>query len=159
MEKVIDLQTATKDFYKWIGQFGYSESDFAEAQDTEDESGSTVKGKDGFLFAQCSSRDKIINAICKGNVEILEDGKLKQVFVKPLLKEDGTVHVGELIYKNDYTAGEQNNALRGIDLQKDAAKFPIAMAAMLTGKGRELLSKVHAPDYKVLQSVVTFFLL
>lgn len=144
MEKkvLISQEVAEIEFSKWLEHFGFSDEDFNEG---------------GQLASVKTLKSRIVNAIMYGQVSIEEDCTLIQKLTSPIVSDAGKVALDELKYKPDYQAWEQNACMKGLDLDKESSKVALAMAGMLTANGVAILGKLRSYDYKVLQSVVTFF--
>jgi len=142
MNEVICKEVAQEEFYRWVSNFGYSKEDFQEG---------------GVLVDHESMRDKIVKAVMDGKVTVSPELTLTQALYSPVKTESESIVLDSITYRTSYKGFEYDNAMKGIDFRNEPLKMNVAMASMLTGKGRAILGQMDSKDYKIMQAVVSFF--
>lgn len=102
-------------------------------------------------------RKTLISAVQYGNLEVAENGILKQKLQFPVKDEDGGIALDALKYEPRVRVETLNKGLKGVDSDDDDGRA-LAYVCALTGKSKGMVKKLMLEDYSISQSIAVFFM-
>lgn len=132
-EKVISLETATKEIERWL--------DYKKVN----------KSKREFMLEQITN---LINAVCDGRLVVNEDFTFTQNLLFPIGKHGD---IKEIKYRARLAIGAATPHLSGVKSGDTEGKL-IAYAAALSNKPKEMIKALDSEDNSLAQGIAVFFM-
>ena len=115
------------------------------------------KVKDKKIQESLSQQEELIAAIEDGSMVVDSDFNLVFKLAFPIKNPQGEVTVSELKFKPRIFVHELNAKLKGVSASSPDERI-LAYAAALTGQTNALISKLDTEDYRIVSSIVMYFL-
>lgn len=101
--------------------------------------------------------DEIVSAIEHGNVIIDDNCNIIQNLEFPITSDQGGIVLGELKFKPRILVHQLNAKLKGVEASNVDGRI-LAYASALTDQNSGIIGKLDTEDYRIVSSVVMFFL-
>ena len=93
----------------------------------------------------------------EGILTLSEDGKLTQKLEDPLKNAEGTVTLKELVFVPRIRLKDVNSNMSGVKSTDGDGRL-LGYASALTGVNRRIIENIDYDDWKISQTIITFFL-
>lgn len=99
----------------------------------------------------------IYDAIIEGRL-IIEEEKVQYKLLKPIENDSGSVTLDTVSFKTRIKPSDQAGIGKGIDVQKEPAKYGLLLLAHIIDQPKAMLDKFHKWDYNIINEIAMVFL-